>query len=65
MDNKPWYQSKTVLFNIAVAALVALESVTGLLQPFLPVNFYAAVSVLLPVVNAVLRVISSQALTLK
>lgn len=57
---KKWYQSKTIVVNAIVAALVALEAGTGLLQQFLPANFYTMVAVGLPVVNAVLRVVTSQ-----
>ena len=60
---KPWYTSKTIIINAIVAALVALEAGTGLLQPYLPGNFYALVAVGLPVLNAVLRVITTTALT--
>ena len=60
---KPWYQSKTIIVNAIAAALVALEAGTGLLQPHLPGNFYAIIAVGLPVVNAVLRVITTTALT--
>lgn len=49
--------------NVLAAALVALEETTGVLQPLLPVNFYAALAVALPVANAVLRVITSKAIT--
>lgn len=60
---KSWYLSKTLWVNAVVAALAALEAGTGLLQPFLPANFYAMVAVGLPVVNAVLRIVTTQALT--
>lgn len=60
---KKWYRSKTIIFNAAVAALAALESVTGVLEPFIGHTFYAALCVLLPVGNAVLRIISSEAIT--
>lgn len=60
---KKWYRSKTIIFNAAVAALAALESVTGVLEPFIGHSFYAALCVLLPVGNAVLRIISSEAIT--
>lgn len=59
---KPWYMSKTLWVNTVVAALVALEAGTGLLQPFMPANFYAMVAVGLPVVNSILRVVTSTAL---
>lgn len=60
---KPWWKSRTLQFNALVAALVAAEGGTGFLQPVLPVNFYTAIAVGLPIINAVLRVITSQALT--
>jgi len=61
---KAWYQSKTLWVNAIVAALAALEAGTGVLQPFLPSNFYAIVAVGLPVVNAVLRIVTTQGLAL-
>lgn len=62
---KPFWQSRTLLVNALAAALVALEANTGLLQPLLPVNFYAALAALLPVINAGLRVITSAGLVAK
>lgn len=62
MAAKPWWKSRTIRVNAVVAALVALEAGTGLLQPVLPVNFYTLVAVGLPVINAVLRVVTNQAL---
>lgn len=63
LQMKPWYKSKTLIVNAAVAMLVALESVSGLLQPFLPINLYTAVAVGLPVINALLRVVTTEGLT--
>lgn len=60
---KPWWQSKTLWVNAIIAALAALEAGTGILQPFLPANFYALIAVGLPVVNALLRVVTTQGLT--
>ena len=60
---KSWYRSKTLWANSLIAALVALEAGTGLLQPHLPANFYTMIAVGLPVLNAALRVISTQGLT--
>lgn len=59
---KPWWRSRTLWCNAAAAALVALEANTGLLQPHLPVNFYTALAVALPIINALLRVVTTQAL---
>ena len=58
--SKPWYRSKTIIVNALVAGLVAFEAVSGLLQPHLSVNFYTAIAVCLPVINAVLRVITTE-----
>lgn len=59
---KPWWKSRTLQVNALVAGLVALEAVTGLLQPIVGPHFYAVVAVGLPVINAVLRVVTTQAL---
>jgi hypothetical protein len=57
---KHWRHSRTLWVNAGAAGLMALEAGTGLLQPHLPVNLYTAVAVTLPIVNAVLRVITTQ-----
>ena len=57
---KPWYFSKTLWINAIIAGLIALEAVSGTLQPHLPVNVYMVFSVALPIINAVLRVITTQ-----
>ena len=62
---KPWYTSKTIWFNIIVAVLATLETFTGLLQPYMPAHWYVAVAVGLPIVNVILRVITTQAISLK
>lgn len=64
LDAKPLLHSKTVLVNAIAAALVALEANTGALQPFLPVNVYALIATLLPVVNTVLRAVTRQGVQL-
>ena len=63
VTHKNWRQSKTLWVNATAAALVAFEATFGLLQPVLPVNFYAVIASALPVVNAVLRVVTKQGLT--
>ena len=60
---KKWYRSKTIQFNALIAALAALESVTGIIEPFVGNSFYAALCVVLPIGNAILRVISSGEVT--
>ncbi len=62
---KPWYRSKMLWLNACAAGLAAFEAGTGLLQPHLPVNFYVALAVGLPVANAVLRVITTQGVSLR
>ena len=65
MSKKVWWKSKTLWVNAIVAALVAAEAVTGVVQPYVAEKFYAAVAVFLPIVNAVLRVITSEALGMR
>ena len=62
MKTKPWWKSRTLQINAVAAGLLALEAGTGALQPFMPVNFYAALAVALPVLNAMLRVVTTQGL---
>ena len=64
-QRKPWWHSKTLWLNAVVAALVALEAGTGVLQPVVPVNVYAVLAAGLPVLNAVLRVLTTQGVALK
>lgn len=62
-DCKCWLRSRTLQLNALAAALIAAEATFGVLQPLLPVNFYAAMSFVLPIANAVLRVLTTQGLT--
>lgn len=64
-DTKVWWKSKTLWINAIVGALVALQAVSGALQPVVSAHFYALVAVGLPIINAVLRVITTQGLVLK
>lgn len=59
---KRWYKSKTIWVNVGAAALMALEASTGLLKPYMADTFWVAMAVSLPMVNAMLRVITSQGL---
>lgn len=61
---KPWWQSKTLIINAIAAALVALEAGTGMLKPYLPDNFYVMVAVGLPIINSIMRVVTTQGLNL-
>ena len=57
---KRWFTSKTLIVNALAAALLALEGVTGILQPYMSVNFYVALAVSLPLINSVLRVVTNE-----
>lgn len=61
---KPWWKSKIILFNLASVVLAAAEASFGLLQPQVPVNVYAVIAFTMAVVNAALRFVTSQAVTL-
>lgn len=60
---KPWYTSKILWLNILVTMLTVAETQIGVIQPLLPVNFYAVVAFGLPLLNAMLRVITTQGLS--
>ena len=59
---KSWWKSKTLWVNLIVAVLASLEATTGLLQPYLPEHWYVVVAVGLPVINVVLRIVTTQGL---
>lgn len=59
---KAWYKSKTLWVNLVAAVLMALEAGTGLLKPYMADTFWVVMAVGLPIVNAVLRIITTQAL---
>lgn len=66
MNNvKIWFQrairSRTIWFNALVAGLSALEGVLGVLQPFIPGNIFAYITVILVVGNPVIRTLTNQA----
>lgn len=62
---KPWWKSRTVLFNMAVLALAGAESQLNFLQPLLPVNVYSLIAFALPIVNGALRLVTSAGVTLR
>ena len=63
LESKPWYQSRTIMLNIVAALLVAIQALTGALQPLLPVDIYQTIAAGLPVANAVLRLLTETPVT--
>lgn len=61
---KPWWQSRTLWLNLAVLVLAAAEANVQMLQPLLPLNIWQVTAFVLPILNAVLRLVTTQALTL-
>lgn len=60
---KKWWKSKTLRFNLLVAFGAALESQLSLLHPFVGDAGYAALMMMVPVVNVGLRFISTTELS--
>lgn len=60
---KPWYLSKTMLFNILVGALLALEMNFPSIQPFLDPQQYAYLAMGINIVNVVLRLFTVSPVT--
>lgn len=58
---KPWWKSRTLWLNAAVLAFAALEAGLQVLQPLLPVNVFTLVALVLPVLNMVLRTVTTTA----
>lgn len=61
---KPWWRSRTLNVNALALALALAESQLQLLQPVLPVNVWALLAFVLPVVNVYLRTITRTAVQL-
>jgi hypothetical protein len=62
---KPWWASRTLIVNAIALALAAAESQLQLLQAVLPVNVYALLAFVLPVLNAGLRLVTTTAVQLR
>lgn len=60
---KPWWQSRTLWFNAACLAAAAAEPHIEQLQGVLPGGIYAWLAFVLPVGNAVLRVLTTSAVS--
>ena len=58
--DKLWWKSRTLIVNAAVLGLAAAEAQLQVLQPLLRIDVYQLLAFALPVVNAVLRVMTSQ-----
>lgn len=61
---KKWWTSRTLWVNALVLALAAAEAQLNVVQPLLPLNVYQLVAFGLPVLNAVLRFLTSQGVRL-
>lgn len=62
--SKPIIDSKTIIVNAVVLLFSTLEYNLNLLQPLLPVNYFVLVSIGLPVINGLLRLVTNTAVTL-
>jgi hypothetical protein len=61
--SKPWWKSKTIIFNVLVVMLAAAELQWSLVKDFVPGNVFTWVAFGLPVANAALRFVTSMAVT--
>lgn len=62
---KPWYKSRTLIFNAAIAALATLEASANMIQPYVAGNVYGYGLLVLTVGNSILRVITTQGVSFK
>lgn len=65
MDQKPFYASKTLWFNFILGVLFWAEVNLQLLGGWLPVDVIKVLSIVLPVGNLYLRLITKDQITLK
>ncbi len=67
-STKQWYQSKTMIFNILAILLIIIDVLIAnetQFQPFLNEQAYQFIVMLLPIVNMILRSITSSKITVK
>ena len=62
---KHWLRSRTLIVNAIALGLIVAESHLQLLQGVIPVNVYALAAFGLPVVNAVLRMVTNTGVSLR
>lgn len=60
---KHWYQSKTIIVNTLLAVFAVLETQLHLLQPIAGPGLYTALAIGIPLVNVVLRTVTTSPLT--
>jgi hypothetical protein len=65
MNAKPFYQSKTIIINTLILIFVLCEQNFGLLESVLPSSLYKISAFLLPIINLLLRTITTAPVTLK
>ncbi len=58
-QSKPWYKSKTIIFNAVMGTLIAAEQSMGALEPVLGAAAFGVLTFALPVGNVLLRMITS------
>jgi hypothetical protein len=64
MNYKHWWESKTILINLAIGIITAIEVRLELIQPLLSVNLYSIISLLLVIANVFLRTITHKGVSL-
>lgn len=62
MNSKPWYKSKTLWLNAIALALAAAAENWSALQGVLPAHWYAWFAFALPIGNALIRTVTTQAI---
>lgn len=60
---KPWWKSRTIWLNAIVLGLAAAEANLRLLEPMLEVDVYRLLAFALPVLNAMMRLVTTEGVT--
>jgi len=67
-DPKPWYESKTLWFNVFLVVGPTLDALVGMfymMEPFIAPGVYPFIVLAIGLVNVILRTITTQAITRK
>lgn len=64
-ESKPWWESKTIWLNAAVAAVAVVEATSEALRPFLPPDAVGGLLAAVAAANVALRILSGKPVALK
>ena len=59
-EPKPWYESKTIWFNLIIAAMTMATAATPSLEPLMTPEVYGVLATGVAFINAILRLVTGK-----